>query len=84
VGQFYAIHGLKSGFDWAGQFAGCLRSFGGESAVIVVRLAFNIRLLAAHLHTRFLTFMRVSADFVEAQRPVHAEALTRSVRIYTG
>jgi hypothetical protein len=70
IGEFYAVHGLKNGSEEPIQVSGM------AFKLMAMNLPFVVGKLAADpahppmtFDARFLTFMRVSDEFVQAQRP---------------
>jgi hypothetical protein len=73
VGQYYAIHGQKNtfdGFEWPAQCAGfAFQLLAINLPFVVGKMVCNPAICPYTFDSRFVTFMRVTDDFVKAQRP---------------
>jgi hypothetical protein len=70
VGEWYAVFGLKNGSEEPVPIAGMgFKLLAMNLPFICGKLAHDPSHPAITFDTRFLTFMRVTDDFVQAQRP---------------
>lgn len=75
VGQFFAVHGLKNGNDQPVQVAGmAFKLLAMNLPFVVGKLACDPDHGPLTFDTRFLNFMRVTPEYVHAQRPDEKEA----------
>ena len=70
VGEWFAVYGLKNGSEESVQISGmAFKVTALNLPFIVGKLATDPALPPLTFDARFLKFMRVSDDFVQAQRP---------------
>jgi len=70
VGQYYAVHGLKNDSEEAVPIAGmAFKLLAMNLPFVVGKLAHDPTHPAVTFDSRFLTFMRVTDEYVNAQRP---------------
>lgn len=70
VGNWYAVYGLKNGSEEPVQISGmAFRLLAMNLPFVIGRLASDPASPPLTFDARFLTFMKVSDDFVQAQRP---------------
>lgn len=70
VGEHYAVLGLKRGSDEPLQIAGmAFKLLAVNLPFLVGKLAYDPALTPLTFDARFVTFMRVTPDYVHAQRP---------------
>lgn len=70
IGEFYAVYGLKRDSDEPVQISGmAFKLLAMNLPFIVGKLAYDPAHPPLTFDSRFMTFMRVTHDYVQAQRP---------------
>lgn len=70
IGEFYAVYGLKRDSDEPVQISGmAFELLAMNLPFIVGKLAYDPAHPPLTFDTRFMTFMRVTPEYVQAQRP---------------
>lgn len=69
IGEFYAVYGLKSGSSKPVQISGmAFKLLAMNLPFLVGKLAYDPAHPPLTFDSRFMTFMRVTPDYVQAQR----------------
>ena len=69
IGHYYAVYGLKNGSEEQVQIAGMgFKLLAMNLPFLIGRLASDAAYSPVTFDTRFLTFMKVSDDYVKCQR----------------
>jgi hypothetical protein len=70
IGEFYAVYGLKRDSQEPVQISGmAFKLLAFNLPFVVGKLAYDPALTPLTFDARFVTFMRVTQEYVQAQRP---------------